>query len=232
MRLSCCYSPAHEVLYREVFLPSVPGGFEVEATLIDEAGSGDFLSPEFLRCIRRKVGLIEQSLRDHPADLILWSDVDVQFVDISPLSLRQELDRSRCDILFQRESPRLPDVNTGFFVCRSNDPIKLFFELVRCHLNEHPHLNEQMTVNYLLTSLPAEKLPRWGYLPSTYFARTHGWPPPLRLAVYHANYTKGPDAVGQKLSQFAELREILQGGWPSWLFSIIKRLPRKMLNRR
>ncbi len=228
MRLSCCYTPAHEVLYREVFLPSVPEGFEVAATLIDEAGSGDFLSPEFLRCIRRKIALVEESLRIHPDEVIVWSDVDVRFLNLSPQRVRQELEQSGCEILFQRELPRMPDVNTGFFVCHTGPAVRTFFERVRETLQEDPVINEQMAVNRLLTTLPRTELPLWSYLPHSYYARTHGWPPPRSLAIYHANYTKGTNAVGQKLAQFSELDAILRGGWPARINSIIKRIPNKI----
>lgn len=230
MLLCCCYTPAHEVLYREVFRPSVPEGFEVQTTLVDEAGPGDFLSPEFLRCVRRKVALVKESLRTHADEVVVWSDVDVRFVDLSPQCVGQELEKSGCEILFQCESPRLPDVNTGFFVCRASRAVRFFFDRVWCCLQEDPAINEQTAVNHLLMTLPAEEVPRWGYLPSSFFARTHGWPPPRRLVIYHANYTKGQDAVGQKLAQFAELEAITRGGLPAWIGSIIKRIPSKILS--
>ena len=52
--LFSCHTPAHKVLYRQVFLPSVPEGFEVRSTVLGIDGPGDFLSDEFLRCTRAK----------------------------------------------------------------------------------------------------------------------------------------------------------------------------------
>ena len=116
--LFCCHTPAHEVLYRQVFLPSVPEGFEVRSTVLGIDGPGDYLSDEFLRCIRAKLDLVVRSVEENLGDIIVWSDVDIRFFDLSPSALAAELESSACDVLFQRESPRMDDVNTGFFVCR------------------------------------------------------------------------------------------------------------------
>jgi hypothetical protein len=229
MHLFCCHTPAHRVLFEKVFAPSVPKGFELHSTLIEQTGPGDFLSPEFLRCIRRKLTLIQESLQIFKNEILVWSDVDIRFVNLSPRVLKADFESSNTDILFQRESPRLPDVNTGFFVCRANDPVRSLFDQVQVLIDENPSINEQMAMNQLLAQPTHPTATVWNYLPKTYYARTHGWPPPRKLALYHANYTKGPDAIGQKLAQFRELETLLHGGWPTRLLSIAKRIPRKLL---
>ncbi len=75
MLLFCCYTPAHEILYRQVFLPSVPEGFEVRPTLLGIEGPGDYLSDEFLRCIRAKLDLVVRSVAENSGDIIAWSAV-------------------------------------------------------------------------------------------------------------------------------------------------------------
>jgi len=65
----------------------------------------------------------------------------------------------------------------------------------------------------------------WGYLPRSFYARTHGWPPPRHLAIYHANYTKGQDGVGQKLAQLREVDWMVRSGWPARILSIARRIP-------
>jgi len=47
MLLFCCYTPAHEALYRQVFHPSVPEGFEVRSTVLGIDGPGDYLPRRF-----------------------------------------------------------------------------------------------------------------------------------------------------------------------------------------
>lgn len=228
MKLFCCYTPAHEVLYSSVFRPSIPHGYEVHASVVDERGPGDYLSAEFLRCIREKVRLIAQSLEESPDEPIVWSDVDIRLVDMSPDRLLADFRTSEVDIAFQMESPRMRDVNTGFFVCRATQPVRDFFARMACELGSDASMNEQMAANKLLKIPAATENLRWGHLPPAYYARTHGWPPPRNLALYHANYTKGCDAIGQKLAQFAELEKIVKGGRLAWIASIVRRIPGKI----
>lgn len=224
-----------------MFLPSVPEGFEVRPTALGIDGPGDYLSGEFLRCIRAKLDLVEASIEENLGNVIVWSDVDIRFFDLSPSALAAELESSACDILFQRESPRLKDVNTGFFVCRCTPAVLEFFTAVRSELESHPEKNEQMTVNRLILNKEfgmekpenEKRNPRisWNYLPGGFYARTHGWPPRRHLAIYHANYTKGRDGVGQKFAQFSEIASIERGGLPAWLWSVLRRMPGKLLRR-
>ncbi len=352
MLLFCCHTPAHEVLYRQVFLPSVPEGFEVCSTILGIDGPGDYLSDEFLRCIRAKLDLVIRSVEENLGDIIVWCDVDIRFFDLSPSALAAELESSACDVLFQRESPRMDDVNTGFFVCRCTTAVLEFFKTVRSELESHPEEKGSSaksvlipfltyrsdcqwlgrlrrvgdrwfrTTNrgngshrngggerrrepvpgssvcggrrlckpaceivfrhrhgiasrsapplFLLLSKPTDgalarpnkcplvfqkyrdKIPPqaapfriwnsefgmekpenekqisqipWGYLPRSFYARTHGWPPPRHLAIYHANYTKGRDGVGQKLAQLREVDWMVRGGWPARILSIARRIP-------
>ena len=274
MLLFCCYTPAHEVLYRDIFRPSVPPGFRVCAQELAITGAGDFLSPEFLSCIRKKIDLVVRSIDENPGRLVVWSDVDIRFFRLSPGDLESAIESSRADILFQRESPRMSDVNTGFFVCRCGPTVREFFSKVRDQLGSSPGKNEQMVVNRLLQNEEfkmenaewgrrkggqtdrmgrieagarvemgeAEEIENghrgggnpsisWDYLPGRFYARTQGWPPPLRLAIYHANYTKGAAAIRQKLAQFREIKTISWGGMLAWAWSVIKRIPNKLFSK-
>lgn len=202
----------------------------MKSEVFDESGAGDYLSPEFLRCIRKKMDLVVRSIAENPGKIIGWSDVDIRIFELTPERLISEVEASQNDILFQRESPCLPDINAGFFVCRCTPAIQDFFQNVRSELSLHPDENEQMVINRLLQNrkCATQNLqPRfsWGYLPRGFYARTHGWPPPRRLAIYHANYTKGTDAIGQKLAQFREVDGMVRGGLPARLLSIARRIP-------
>jgi hypothetical protein len=90
-----------------------------------------------------------------------------------------------------------------------------------------------MEINRLLfTDSEAVSGLTWGYLPLSYYARTHGWPPPRKLALYHANYTLGPDGIGQKFAQFREVDSLVRWGCPAYIWSIAKRIPGKLLKGR
>src|SRR5437660_3272142 len=187
MKIYCCFTPAHEILLRQEFLPSIPETFSVRAESIEVAGPGDFLSPEFLRCINQKISLIIESLRTNLGDVIVWADIDIRVFSLSPSKLVSELGEH--DIAFQREGKIGDYVNTGFFVCRGNERVIRFFQRVAAGLQENPNANEQYVVNQLLCDEPRIS---WTHLPLRYYARTHGWPPPSDLALYHANATMGP----------------------------------------
>ena len=63
----------------------------------------------------------------------------------------------------------------------------------------------------------------WGHLPVDFVARTHGWPPPRRMSIYHANYTLGPNGVAQKIRQFKAVRAMQRFGLPAILYFIVTR---------
>lgn len=229
VKVFCCYTPAHEVLLREYFEPSLPDDFELVAHAVPTPGAGDFLSPEFLECIRRKIDLVIASLKDHPGEVILWSDVDIIFLRGSAHELLEELVSSGKDILFQTEGKLTKEVNTGFIVCRCGPSTIRFFEAIRDQLLSQPDKNEQWVANHLLQK-GIENL-EWGYLPMDYYARTHGWPPPKSIRIYHANYTLGKDGIGQKIRQFRELRLIRNYGLPVTILIGLGKIPRKLKNK-
>lgn len=225
MRIFCCYTKAHEVLLRDFFAPTLPAGFETHSTLLDGAGPGDFLDADFIACIHRKVELIIASLRATPGEVLVWSDVDIVFYDLTPAGLERELMESGKDILFQREGTKTPLINTGFFVCRANERLIAFFEAVLDGLRADRKSNEQYVVNNLLQGGWDLK---WGRLPVSYYARTHGWPPSRDLVLYHANETPGKDGVGQKIRQFEELRWIRKHGAPALAWSCLTKIPKRL----
>lgn len=227
MKIFCCYTPAHEILFSAHFSPSVPPGFEVQSHALSIAGAGDFLSREFLKCIREKVRLIRRSVLENEGELIIWSDVDIVFLR-DAVSELERIGGGGGDLWFQRESLRLPDVNTGFMMIRCCRATEEFFSRVETRLWNSPDLNEQAIINSLL--LEGDPI-AWGYLPETFYARTHGWPPPRDAVLYHANYTKGEDGVGQKIAQFKELSSLQRWGLPALAWSCLRRVPSAIRGR-
>jgi hypothetical protein len=227
MKICCCYTPAHEVLFRGYFLPSLPAGLVHESHRLEIPGGGDFLSPEFLQCIRRKITLIRESLIANSRSVILWSDVDIVFQkDMSGVILAAFDGNPDLRLLVQREARRLPDVNTGFLALRCSAETEDFFARVEARLASEPDKNEQAVVNDLL--LRDGDPICWDYLPWSFYARTHGWPPPRETHLYHANYTKGADGVGQKIAQFEEFAWMRKHGRPARLWTCLKRAMEKV----
>lgn len=214
------------MLFLDYFKPSLPEEIELISTLLPVTGAGDFLSSEFWECIARKVGLILESLRNHLGEIIVWSGIDILFFKPVVPELKRLMEESGKEILFQREGKRVADVNAGFFVCRCSQRLISFFEQVRAELLANPRINEQYAINILLRDgCPID----FGYLPFSYYARTHGWPPPLRdLALFHANATPGANGVEQKIRQFKELRWIRQYGPAAVAWSSLMKVPKRL----
>ena len=225
MKFFCCYTKGHEALFLDYFKPSLPCGIELMPTLLPVSGAGDFLSSEFLECIARKVDLIMKSLRNHSGEIIVWSDIDIIFFKPVVPELQRLLEESGKEILVQREGKNVADVNSGFFVCKSSPRLIAFFEKVRAALLANPRTNEQYAINELLCG---DCMIDFGYLPLSYYARTHGWPPSQDIALYHANATPGANGVEQKIRQFKELRWIRQYGPVAVAWSSMTKVPKRM----
>ena len=229
MKLFCVYTPAHEVLYRDWFLPSVPPMIEVAAIPMDLAGRGDFLSEEFLQCIRSKIAWIVESIHKHWGDWIVWTDIDILLFP----GLKERLERITAQagdnvLFFQRETKHAGEVNTGFVLVHCGKETETFFLEVLKRLKQAPTKNEQAVVNGMLQDGWRVE---WGYLPVEFVARTHGWPPPRRMAIYHANYTIGPNGVRQKIRQFRQVMAMQRFGLPAILFYTMVRAAEKIAMR-
>ena len=68
----------------------------------------------------------------------------------------------------------------------------------------------------------------WTYLPWSFYARTHGWPPPRHLSLYHANATPGKNGVDQKMRQFREVEFLRRYGLPALLLTSAKYVPKRL----
>ncbi|MDX9767725.1 MAG: hypothetical protein RBT51_10330, partial [Ectothiorhodospiraceae bacterium] len=88
-------------------------------------------------------------------------------------------------------------------------------------LVHEPDRNEQAIVNEMLREGAAIN---WELLPDEFAARSHGWPPPARMSIYHANCTVGPNGVKQKIRQFRLVRMIRGLRLPSGLVSTLSRV--------
>lgn len=211
MKVYCCYTPAHEPLYREHFLPSMPNDVNVFAFPLPIAGTGDFLGKDFLACIGRKIRLIRESIERDRSAIIIWTDVDIIFFRSFVDDVMRIMDSGPYDIAFQKEGYGQweDEVNAGFIAMRCNDAVRNFYEAVEKTLAENPEKNEQPVINELLGE--SEKL-SWTMLPTTYGARSHGWPPADDLILYHANVTVGEGGVRRKIKQFSEVRSLRKIG--------------------
>jgi len=207
IKLYCCYTKAHETLLRDYFLPSIPADVKVTAIPLDIDGDGDFLSPEFLECINRKISLIRDSLEQEENSIIIWADIDIIFLRDFAREVVRFMNTEGLDIAFQKEGfgELAGEVNAGFIVMRTNDKVRNFYRRIEEELKTHPEKNEQPVINEVLQSGYDIA---WKMLPIKFAARSQCWPPADDIVLYHANVTMGKGGVRKKIDQFKELREL------------------------
>lgn len=226
MKIFCCYTPSHNTLYYDDFLPTIPAGFTLQSELIQMFGEGHYDSPQFVPCVVQKVNLILQSLRQNAGSVIIWSDVDIQFYRLTPeIALAELGDR---DIAFQAAGVPVDEINSGFFICRCNERVIQFFEEVKRSLcNECAGEIEERVIIKLLPRLCDDEL-SWCMLPRRFYARSNRWPPPRALVLYHANSTPGANGVELKHRRLREVALLQRYGLPFLLYTCIKYAPRRV----
>ncbi len=186
------------------------------------SGAGDFLSQEFLHCIRAKVGMIVDSILKNEGSWIVWTDIDILLFPPLLTRLDSIIASAEDEVLyFQREARTGQEVNTGFILIKCGTQTEAFFREAGSRLAKELSKNEQAIENEMLREGHA---PPWGLLPEEFVARTHGWPPRRPMAIYHANYTLGPDGIGQKIRQFKQVRAMEKWGAPAVFVMILRRV--------
>ena len=227
MKIFCCYTPSHTRLYYDDFLPTVPAAFTVHPEVVDISGDGNYHTQQFVDCVTRKVDLILKSLHGNSGDVIIWSDVDIQFYRLTRELTIHELGDH--DIAFQSAGTPPKDINSGFFICRCNDRVIRFFEKVRDRMrNEDAGDLEEWVINRILPTLNPSEL-CWRYLPRRFYARSNRWPPPRDLVLYHANATPGANGVELKHRRLREMALLQKYGLPVLLYTCVKYAPRRVL---
>ena len=156
MKLYALYTPSHEALAKEWFLPSLLDDYDLHVARQPQDGAGDdhrYGTPAFNRTTLAKVELIIQAIRDNWDDVFLFSDVDIQFFQ----SVRGALDKAILgrDVAFQQNQLN-GEINSGFFVCRANVRTQRLWERVREVMQRNPAWNDQDALNHvMLQQVPA-----------------------------------------------------------------------------
>jgi hypothetical protein len=215
------YSQAHDLLYREFFRASFPHPGWIVVERLELGGNAEYLSPEWQTAMTIKPAMIARHLRKSPeGTLIVYSDSDVQFLpNFSANGLVKIFENAGKDILFQKESSR-PDsqeLNAGFCVMRASPRLADFFEQVVTELQTAGVGNDQPVVNRLL---PRSAI-TWGFLPLTFYARSHGFPPPRDAWIHHANLTLR-NSTRVKIRGLGRVKRMFHGGPISWYRGILE----------
>jgi hypothetical protein len=174
---------------------------------------GDYATSSFKSFTRKKIQFIVDKIKQNWDDIIIWSDIDIQFFgQCTSLIMGVLADK---DILFLAEHWPKKEINTGFIVIRCNSNSLSLFENVLSNNFEELKYHEQSAINGLLQSNAISI--KWDILPKQFWAMSHGGNPPIDVVLHHANCTRRRLVNGQrigslelKLKQMKEIRSYIE----------------------
>jgi hypothetical protein len=211
MKLVYACSPSHDVLKKYFFLGTLCEPWELMEIRYKMSGEGNMYTPAWSHVVCDRIAALLQIVKDHPGEVIVHADVDIQWFRPAQAAILQALqDR---DIVFQRGSYQREIANAGFFALRSNPAIIGLLEqqvtAIRGGIMDQPFINDL---------IQREKMPcRYGFLPSTFF---HDYlagpttPANDELILYHSANTPvrdGKTSVQLKLERHLAIRARMLG---------------------
>jgi hypothetical protein len=207
MKIYAVYTDEMEEIKR-IFLDSMQDDWEVNIEYFGQAGegNGDFHSPGWLEVRKRTLDLQISKIEENLGDVIIWSDLDIQFfAECTPL-IKQAIEGK--DIVFQAEHwPRKDEVNIGFAVIRCNEQTLGLYRMALQYDLRKLQVADQTAINDILSK--NETGIKWDILPNQFWAMSHylynnTFPPPDVL-LHHANCTS-PETVNGKTIGSVELK--------------------------
>jgi hypothetical protein len=204
------YSPSHEELFQEWFLPSFQkynSDIELIVQKIDQTcESACFKKRGWKDTTLQKVQMIIEAVHRTWNYYFIYSDVDVQF--FAPIKKELELLLQEYDLVIQKDHPK-GTVCSGFFACRSNEKTLALWQDVYQTMKNVEKYSDQGALNYCLIKKNNPYDIAWAYLPETYFGGAtltgHAWHPgqhlplPINPKMHHANWTVGIDHKKEQL---------------------------------
>jgi len=216
IKLYTFYTPSHEKLFFQWFLPSLQDDFElIVKKYPQECPSGSFWKKGWGKTMLRKVNLILRGIKENWGNFFIYSDIDIQFFrPMQELIIKAIKDK---DIVFQLNFPS-GEVCAGFFVCKGNTRTQVLWENIKKIMIETKHPSDQKALNSIIRSPNYEGV-TWGYLPVEFFGAgtltgVSGtrWHPgdflqvPDNIVLHHATCTRG---VENKVKQLQDVRKIV-----------------------
>jgi len=206
MKLYSFYTPSHERLVHEWFLPSIRGRYDVTVKKCEQIGPTEnhvYRTREFNQTMAFKVELILEAIRENWNQVFLYSDVDVQFLGPTEEVILKRIQGR--DLVFQRNTPT-KWVCPGFFACVGSKTTLRLWEAVRRHMQRQLDQDDQDVLNDLLWKKHSRRIHlnrfaragfmehvsrvngcaiRWDYLPNSFFCGASAtgttWKPGMQL---------------------------------------------------
>ena len=235
MDILCVLTDSHKILFDNYFIKTIPCPENVIVKTLDLEGDGVYKSKSWQKAVNTKTEFVVSYLKKVENDtFFIFSDVDIQFFpDFSLELLKNELIKSKKDILFQKEFSKKSifrkdfsnknkgEVNAGFYIAKSSSRLLKFFLQVLEALNNSEIKSEQKCINLLLKDSSIS----WGFLPFSYYAWSQGLPPPGMIYCHHAN---SAPTVKSKISQFEFIKNYYDSNYIGKTYLIVKYSLRKL----
>lgn len=201
------------VLKDEWFLKTLQDDWELNLVYLQEApkGDGDYLSEEWYYCIKSKIGILIEGIRNNWNDIIIWADIDIQFFRKCTGIIQRSIHNR--DIVFQIWNKRKNEVNSGFMAIRCNERTLAFFEAVSKTSFEGRRFADQDVINDMLRQGSISL--RWGFFPREIY-HIHLCMAPFNIALHHACGTPVPSikdgrkigSIELKIKQLQTIRRL------------------------
>lgn len=198
------YTPSHEILLKEWFLPSLQDEFKVVVKKFEqECQSGTYMQKGWTKMMLCKVDLIIEAIQEQWGNIVIYADVDIQF--FAPIQDKIEKCLQDKDLVVQKDN-NMGALCAGFMAMRANEQTLKLFKKIRNRMIANPGQSDQPTLNQLLIKEKYTKI-QWDYLPICFFGTAtvscitfannkiwrHGDDVviPKNIVLHHANYTAG-----------------------------------------
>lgn len=193
---------------KPIFLDSMKDDWEVHVEYLGKAGegNGDFHSRGWLDVQKKKLNFIINKIEENQGDVIIWSDLDIQFFAQCVPLIEQAIEGY--DVLYQAERwPRKDEVNIGFAVIRCNEQTLALYRMALEYDLDELQVADQTAINDILAKNKTDV--KWDILPRQFWAMSHYMHdksvPPPDVVLHHANCTS-PGTVNGKLVGSVELK--------------------------
>jgi glycosyltransferase involved in cell wall biosynthesis len=210
------YSDEHRQLMDKYFIGTMRDDWKVYAHYAGNLGGtkgSNFGSGPYFDLLKRRVGLVIRSIREHWNKIVLWIDTDVQFFGRFSKVVEDTL--AGYDMVFQSEWSHFQNrperqVCCGLMAMRCNEAVLGFWEKV-LELMSTPDIDlshgDQSAVNLILSQ--NRDVVRWTVFDSRIWAMSHGNMPLIDIIAHHANCTEPTpqkSSLELKLEQFEGVR--------------------------
>lgn len=216
LRLIAPYTESHRALavqFRDTFQDK---DIPVEMILLptNGQGAGDFQTESWRDAVVRKLQLVADRIRDHQGEILVCSDVDIQFFKPIRAIVEDVMKDGTIDMAFQSErSGDDSDYNAGFIVLRCNDRVLSVYEAMCASDFKSQYLIDQDWFNSRLNEFPVRHV----RLPGVIWAWSHGVETLSEdVVLHHANCTVGDATVARKIQQLDLVRRKLAHMYMRW----------------